>query len=94
MDQRRRPEGRLNKPRCSQPLRDLAQYRGVVDRGRHLPLLTVGDLAHGPAQNLPRSRFRQPLHHQRGLEARDRADAVAHELHRLGPVFLHARLQH
>ena len=53
---------------------DLVQNVRIVD-GRRRPVgLAVGDLLHGPAQDLAGSRFGQPGHNRRGLERRDRAD--------------------
>src|SRR5262245_22764294 len=58
---------------------DLIQYRWVVDRRRHGPGVTVGDLLHGPAQDLAGASFRQPRHRHRELESRNRSDLVAHQ---------------
>src|SRR5262245_8883702 len=58
---------------------DLFENQRIVDRRRHGPGLTVGDLLHGAAQDLPRTRLRQPRHRDRELERRDRPDFFAHE---------------
>src|SRR5215216_511222 len=85
-------------PRRLQPAGDLVEGRRVLDGGRHLPGLAVGDLLHGAAQDLARARLGQARHDDGGLEEGDGADAVAHELDDLAHgVFLRpldARLQH
>src|SRR5690242_3453003 len=49
---------------------DFLERLGIVDRGRHLPRLAVGDLLHGAAEDLARARLGQPRHDQRLLEER------------------------
>src|SRR5262249_59114351 len=58
---------------------DLVEDCGIVDRRRHGPGFTVGDLLHGAAQDFPRARLRQPLDRDRKLEGCDLADFFAHE---------------
>src|SRR5450755_3854649 len=59
---------------------DLAENRGIVDRGRGRVLLAVGDLAHRRSEDLPGPRFRQAFDDGRGLERRYGADPGAEHL--------------
>ena len=65
--------------RARQRLADFRQDRRIVDRRRHAVLLAVGDPAHRAAQDLAGAGLRQALDDQRGLEAGDRPDALAHQ---------------
>src|SRR5712692_4031499 len=58
--------------------RDLIEDDGIVDGGGHAVLGAVGDLLHGPAQDLARSGLGQALHHERQLEGCHGPDALAH----------------
>ena len=58
---------------------DLIENHRIVDRRRHGPGVAVGDLLHGPAQDLARARLRQPRHRDRKLEGGDRADFFTNE---------------
>src|SRR5262252_5577975 len=60
---------------------DFPQDGGVVDGGWHGPLIAVGDLFHGAAQNLAGSRLRQPRHRDVDLERGHRADLFAYQRH-------------
>jgi hypothetical protein len=58
---------------------DFLQDRRIVDRGRHLVGLAIGDLPHRAAQDLARAGLRQPVDDHHRLEGRDRADLLAHQ---------------
>src|SRR5262245_35172780 len=64
-----------------EPAGDLVDRRRIVDRGRHLPGLAVGDLLHGAAQDLARAGLGQAWHDDGRLEEGHRSDALAHHLH-------------
>jgi hypothetical protein len=59
---------------------DFAEHRRIVDRRQEWVVFAVGDPAHRAAQDLARPGLRQAGDGQRGLEAGDRADAIANEL--------------
>src|SRR5215469_18185564 len=77
---------------------DLVEDRRIVDSGRHLPGLVVGDFLHGAAQDLAGAGLRQPSHRDRDLERRHRADLVANErdafLLNLAGRTVHAGFEH
>src|SRR5919204_5055606 len=66
--------------RC-ESVADLVEDGGIVDRRRGGVFLAVGDAAHGSPQDFSRSGLGQALDDEGGLEGRDRADALADELH-------------
>src|SRR5271166_2932804 len=61
-------------------LGDLGQDGRIVDRGRDLVVLVIGNLLHRAAEDLAGTRFGQPFHDHGVLEVGDRADLVAHHL--------------
>mmetsp|Transcript_10304 Transcript_10304/g.24067 ORF Transcript_10304/g.24067 Transcript_10304/m.24067 type:complete len:442 (-) Transcript_10304:1053-2378(-) len=86
------PPSRLPVSYALQSLRNAYQDALILDRSRHLVRLTVGNLPHGAPQDLATPRLGQPLHHQRVLQARDRAHPLPHELHHLPPHPLRPRI--
>src|SRR5262249_61545844 len=62
----------------------LVQDGGIVDGGRNLVGLAVGDLPHGPAQHLARAGLGQTRHDARDLEARHGAHLLADDGDDLG----------
>src|SRR5450756_2108028 len=66
-----------------QRVADFFQHLGILDGGRHRPLVAVGDLLDGAAQDLAGTGLRQPADGDRELERGDRAELVAHQRHDL-----------
>src|SRR4051812_3583448 len=64
-------------------LRQFVEGGEILNRGGHLVLVAVGDLADGSAEDFSRARLRQLLPHRRRFEERHRPDAVADQLHQL-----------
>src|SRR5215831_12777754 len=79
----RRLVGPLQQATRAHRVADLVEDRWIVDGGRQLPRLAVGDLAHGATQDLARARLGQALYRHYLFEGRYRADLCANEVHDL-----------